>query len=41
MQLKQPRFNYSVCGPFTKKQWKNSKIYAKRKYKLYLLKWSW
>ena len=26
MHLKQPRFMYSACGPFTKKQGKNPKI---------------
>ena len=32
MHLRQPRFTYSACGPFTK----NSKIYGVRRYKLYL-----
>ena len=26
MYLRQPRFTYSACGPFTKKQRKNTKI---------------
>ena len=26
IHLKQPRFTYSACGPFTKKQRKHSKI---------------
>ena len=26
MHLKEPRFTYSVCGPFTKNKKKNSKI---------------
>ena len=26
INLKQPRFTYSVCGPFTEKKRKNSKI---------------
>ena len=33
MHLKQPGFTYSVCGPFTKNK---ERIYANRKYKLYL-----
>ena len=41
MHLKQPAFTYSACGPFTKKQRKNWKIYADRKYRLYLQKWAW
>ena len=28
MHLKQPVFTYSACGPFTKKQKKNQKVYA-------------
>ena len=32
MHLKQPGFGYKACGTFTK----NSKIYANRRYKLYL-----
>ena len=32
MHLKQPGFTYSVCGPFTKKERKNWKVYADRKY---------
>ena len=40
MHLKQSGFTYSVCGPFAKKQIKNSKIQRKRRYKLYTLcKW--
>ena len=38
MHLKQTGFTYSACDLFTKK--KNSKIYAKKKYKLCLLEWS-
>ena len=26
MHLKQPRFTYGACGPFTKKKRKNSKV---------------
>ena len=26
MQLRQPKFTYSACGPFTKKQKKNTKV---------------
>ena len=36
MHLKQPRFTYSACGPFTKKQTKNWKAYTDKKYRLYL-----
>ena len=36
MHLKQPGFTYSARGPFTKKQRKNWKVYAKWKYRLYL-----
>ena len=35
VHLKQPGFNYNACGPFTKKQRKNWKVYADRKYRLY------
>ena len=28
MHLKQPGFTYSACGPFTKKQRQNWKVYA-------------
>ena len=35
IHLKQPRFTYSACGPFTKKR-KDMKIYARRRYALYL-----
>ena len=38
MHLKQPRFTYSACGPFTKN--KNSNIYGDMKYKFYLLQLS-
>ena len=38
MHLKQPGFTYSSCGPFTKKKKKGLKIYASRKYRLYLQK---
>ena len=44
MHLKQPAalgklgFTYSACGPFTKKQRKNSKIQGNRRYELYLKK---
>ena len=40
MYLKEPIFSYSACGPFTKTR-KNWKIYANRKYRLYLQIWSW
>ena len=33
MHLKQPGFTYSICGPFTKKERKNWKVYADRKYR--------
>ena len=36
--LKQPGFTYSACGPYTAKQTKNSKIYANRRFKIYLQK---
>ena len=32
MHLKQPGFTYAACDPFTKKQRKNRKIYAGKKY---------
>ena len=35
MHLKRPGFTYSACVPFTKSK-ENSKIYANRRYKLYL-----
>ena len=38
MHLKQPLFTYSVCGPITKKQRKNWKVYADCKYRFYLQK---
>ena len=34
--LRQPGFTYSACGPFTKKQRKNTKIYRNRRFKIYL-----
>ena len=34
MHLKQPDFTYNACGPFTKKQKKNLKVYANWKYRL-------
>ena len=36
MNLKQSGFTYSGCGPFTKKQRKNWKVYGDRKYRFYL-----
>ena len=41
MHLKQPGFTYNACVLFTKKQRKNWKIYADRKYRFYLQKWAW
>ena len=38
MHLKQPGFTYNVCSLFTKKQRKNSKLYADLKYRFYLQK---
>ena len=38
MHLKQLGFTYRACGPFAKNKKKNSKMYANRKYKLYLQK---
>ena len=35
MHLRQPGFTYSACGPSTKNN-KELKIYANRRYKLYL-----
>ena len=35
MHLRQPRFTYSTCGPFTKHE-QRIQIYANRSYKLYL-----
>ena len=40
MHLKQPGFNYSACGPFTKNK-KRIQKYKERRYKLYLQKWNW
>ena len=31
MQLEQPGFTYSACGPFTRNKQENSKIYANRR----------
>ena len=33
MHLKQPDFTYNACGPFTKKQKNNLKVYANWKYR--------
>ena len=41
MHLKQPGFIYSACGPFTKKQWKNGKVYGNWEYKFYLQELTW
>ena len=41
VHLKQPGFTFSACGPFTKKQRKNWEVYAKRKYRFYIPKWTW
>ena len=41
MNLKQSGFTYSACGPFTKKQRRNWKVYADSKYRFYLQKWAW
>ena len=38
MHLKQPGFTYFAGGPFTKNKERIAKIYADRKYRLYLLK---
>ena len=38
MHLKQPGFIYSACGPFTRNKERIGKVYAYRKYKLYLQK---
>ena len=35
MHLKQPGFNYSACGPFTKNK---QRIYADSRYKIHLQK---
>ena len=34
INLKQPDFTYNACGPFTKKQKKNLKVYANWRYRL-------
>ena len=36
MHLKQPRFPYSACRPFTRNKQRTQKIYANRRYKPYL-----
>ena len=36
MHLKQPGFTSSVCGPFTKKQRKNTKVWRNRRLVIYL-----
>ena len=38
MHLRQPEFTYSACGPFTKKQRKNTKVYRNRRFTIYLSK---
>ena len=38
MPLRQPRFTYSDCGPFTKNKQRIKKILRKRRFKIYLLK---
>ena len=41
MHLKQPRFTYNACGPFTKNKKRIQKLKKNRRYKLYLQKWTW
>ena len=41
MLLKQPEFTYSTCGPFTKKNRKNSEMQRNRRYEQYLQKQTW
>ena len=41
IHLKQPGFIYSACGPFTKKQRKNGKVYGNWEYKFYLQELTW
>ena len=38
MHLKQPRFTYSVCSPFSKSKKGIEKFMQTRKYRLYLQK---
>ena len=38
MHLKQPRFTYNACGPFTKNKKRIQKLKKNRRYKLYLQK---
>ena len=38
MHLRKPRFTCSTCGPFTKKQRKNTKNSRKRRFLIYLSK---
>ena len=38
MHLRQPRFTYSACGPFIKKQKTSAKVYRNRRSKVYLSK---
>ena len=38
MHLRQSGFTYSACGPFTKKQKKNTKVQRKRRFMIYLSK---
>ena len=40
MYLKQSGFTYSACGPFAKKQRKNSKVWKNTKFKIYIHKWT-
>ena len=35
MHLRQPGFTYSACGPFTKKQRKNTKIWRNKRFVTY------
>ena len=35
MLLRQPRFTYSACGPFTKKRRKNTKIKINKRFMIY------
>ena len=35
---RQPRFTYSACGPFIKKQRTSANVYRKRRSKVYLSK---
>ena len=38
IHLRQSGFTYSACGPFTKKQKKNTKVQRKRRFMIYLSK---